>query len=89
MFKLDVILHRCNETEPPFFVEKDKMQSELQFQQCAIIEKGMKSGQTVVAFTLKDPKTGNVWISQMAAELLITVAHNIKAAEERWNDNPM
>lgn len=84
---LAIKVHRCNEIEPAW--PDQQIESELRLTHATIIEQGMGSGEIAVAFTITDPETGKMWVTQTSAAILKGLVAGIHGAEERFAEYPV
>lgn len=83
---MNITIHRCDLKVPSWDFDFDK---ELAFNECVIIEQGMGSGKTAIAFAFKDSATGKNYVVQTSADILRSLVAAVKGAEEHWAANPV
>lgn len=87
MLHLDIRVHRCNVKESAW--PDQKVDGQLEFGKCTIIEQGTSGGLTSVAFTLTDHGTGKQYMAQITAGLLEMLMGSVRGAEGNWAENPV
>lgn len=83
----NIKVHRCNDETVAF--PGIELQKELEFGKVAIMEQGMASGQTALAFFFKDPDSGKYFVAQTSAQLMHALLSGVKGAEDNWAENPV
>lgn len=83
----NIKIHRCNEEAVAF--PDIELQKELEFGKVAVIEQGMASGQTTLAFFFKDPESGKYFVAQTSALLMNALLKGVRGAEDHWAENPV
>lgn len=82
---LNFIIHRCDQKDPPTF----ESQKELEFVKYMLIEQGVWTGKTMLAFTLTDPITAQHYYAQIPADDLRALLAGVEGSEKYWATNPV
>lgn len=85
---LSLRIRRKSNLEPSFpEITDDNFGGELEVEAVGILEKGMQSGKTSIALSLKT-EDGKYYMAQMSADQIEMIFAGIRGAEQNWAENP-